>query len=674
MEAKESNKKEKRIYNSYKPKKTKVNNYLNIHFHENENLKKCEEFSNNSQKNKELLHKNKKRLLNNQGKVQRILNNLHEGKVQRILNNLNKENSELTTSRNTLTIENIKSNLPILSRIHKHKLFKSNFGTIHIYEKPQRYDSINTLIEKNKSLINKTSTYFSSITRDFFGKKIIIDDNSKILWEFYMLNNFLYSKEVFNKKNSINTNHYPLLIYTFDESMQKMNEIINSTNTIELNKKELNFIKNKKVLEEKKSIRNKIITNLTQLTNNKKIKSNLNILKKNINNLEKKKKEFINQKLHSIKKKILKSLNNINILLQKKIQRKNYLLSRITNEDKNIYKLEQKIKKLKCQQETLKKKDKKIDEIISIFEKINNFTEENKKNQEKKINNFINKNPSKTIKKQSGGVEPVSMLITTTITFIITIFMHFIYIIQIFFNYAMLSCNIRMKNKSNLQVFKIFMWENGKSMFITYLFIILSTTIGIFAGIIKVIIHKKLLFMIIKSLFSTSVDKTIDYKETQKFNKSLDFLCKKSKEGMLDYTQNLIKEKVKNVKEAQKYKVNCLFLKSPNEYNINNNYNNDNNDNLDLYTLELTSRENNIYRFFIINLVTNTIDGYIDANATIIEKIYLFEENNKNHVPTLTKQQKEEIVNTAESITGVKNKNSRNFMNFLTQYFNIKII
>jgi hypothetical protein len=140
-------------------------------------------------------------------------------------------------SRNAITLENIKENLPVTYKMHTHKLIGSNFGTIYIYKNPKVYISENTPINSNE----------------------IINKDNKILWEYYMLNNFLFTKELYDKKvnknntsSNIYSDTYPLQIYPLKESIEEFDKELNLNRNEELKRRFSKITSNKSLVENKK--------------------------------------------------------------------------------------------------------------------------------------------------------------------------------------------------------------------------------------------------------------------------------------------------------------------------------------------------------------------------------------------------------------------------------------
>lgn len=638
-------------------------------------------------------------------------------------------------SRNPITLENIKENLPMTYKIHTHKLIGSEFGKIYIYKNPKVYTSENTTINSNET-INK---------------------DNKMLWEYYMLNNFLFTKELYDKKiNKSNTSSniysdtYPLQIYPFKESIEESDKELNLNRNEELKRRFSQITNNKGLLENKKREKKNIELKLKKLTNNiTKLETNINIENKDLKK----------RKIESIRDKELASLNKTKILLSKKIFKKDklneILLHRIDPESEtNKLKLEQNIQNLKSQKNELEQKLIETEKIVSSFEEIrfltgkskliktlldelisnrdnvsinklvrikkvinfyknkevilngnngnngnnimrkisNIYTSYNKNNNKIKLINNLKNLKSKLIEElnlinekidkkseeinrfnvnhQGGFVDPFSGTILVILSFITMLYVHFIFIIKLFANYILVSCSIEMKNSSRTEVLKNFIKTNFKDLFITYILVITFTAIGPLGLILNhVILFGITKYIASKALFNTSKKNSTKSGSEQKFDKTLNFLCNKGK------TDKSIISTIKNISNkqisAKKFQLKCLTSSmtykdrnattAPLEEN--------NNEDIDLYRLILISKQNNIYRFNIINLLDDTILGHIEANADIVEKIYLTQNKVSS---TITKEKEDEIFNYVNIFSGQVNENYHNFINFLRELYKPK--
>jgi hypothetical protein len=697
---------------------------------------------------------------NNNEEVQRISISSRENLEENNFN-LNRERDALT--RDALTLNNIKNNLPILHEIHKSRLVGSNFGTVYIYKNPEIYNLKNTI---NSSKIK---------------------DDDKILWEYYMLNNFLFTKDLFDKKidkNSINSNIYsevyPLVIYPFKESMEEFNTEIILSEKKEINEATLKFQNNKSLLEIKKKEKKEIESKLMELneTINKleiklkitKLTNNINALEKNITNRNKNLKYKKIMHARDIKK---INLNKSVILLLKKENKHKKLEENLniriqpeTEKSENrrlISELEKNIDELTIKKNKSEKNLEEIDIIISTFEEIsllnnkvkfikkildiiklnNNINtktliniikkleefkkelnfyakeeiSENNYNKQKimsilskKIEN-LNENSNNVyliselkflqtkltdelklieakidektifvntfISNYNGGfVDPFSGTIMVILSFITMLYIHFLFIIKLFANYVLVACSKEMKDSSRTNVIKSFIRTNFKDLFLTYILVITFTAIGP----LGIILNHVILFGITKFIASKSLNKgskkiTNISKSEKKFNKTLNFLCKKGKndknKGIINTVKNTLIEQV----NSKKFQIKCIGLSIGSYIGLINNKDNslnnkdnslNNNEDLDLYRLILVSKKNNIYKFHIINLLNDTFYGYIKANADVVEKIYLTQSRGNSKI---TKAKESDILYSVNILSGRVNKYFHIFINFLREIY-----
>jgi hypothetical protein len=301
--------------------------------------------------------------------------------VSRISSSSRENNFNANRPRNRITLENVKNNLPVLYQIHKKGLVGSNFGTVYIYKNPKIYNFENTM--RNSK----------------------INSNNKILWEYYMLNNFLFTIDLFHKEHMQSSSStststedfyvYPLRIYPFKESMEELNRELNLNENTQLEENFLKLQNNRNLLEKKIREKSELELKLNKINkniNNSNIKlklitltSNINILEQNINS---KNKELKQRKIiHNRDRKIV-NLNKSMILLSKKKFKqdklKEYLetyIQPVEDRLKNealISQLEKNIDILTIKKNELETKIEELEHIILAFEMLESLNKKAK--------------------------------------------------------------------------------------------------------------------------------------------------------------------------------------------------------------------------------------------------------------------------------------------------------
>jgi hypothetical protein len=246
---------------------------------------------------------------------------------QEVINNNN------YTERKAVTLNNIE-NLELLHTAKKEGLLGVNLGNIYIYDSPIPY-----ILEDEKKNISNNS--IKNITSTNSGVNIS-------LLEFYTLNNFLYSKKLYeentNNENfgrgtisSYNEHHekYALKLFPFEESLQTLEKMKTESNIEQLKTSRLKIKRDQNKLitlkESKKELEGKIRNISTEIDD---ISRYVIILKedyskkivlKRIDNIEKEIKNRSNNKVsgeiiesNNVLSTRLKELNDIILYFDKK--------------------------------------------------------------------------------------------------------------------------------------------------------------------------------------------------------------------------------------------------------------------------------------------------------------------------------------------------------------------
>jgi len=237
------------------------------------------------------------------------------------------------------------------------------------------------------------------------------------------------------------------------------------------------------------------------------------------------------------------------------------------------------------------------------------------------------KSKLKSKKSQKGGEVVLGSMILLLLTTISVIYMHFSYVIKLFTSFILLKCDPSLEGQNLLTLINVFIKNNFRDLFIQYLVIVMFTFIGPFSLILNnFIVHMFVKYLLAKAI--NKVFKKTTEPEFYKFNKRLQYLSEKP-----DYSiSNMISKTIQNTTNSLKYKLSCIsqqiIPKLTSNKNLNKNNTSKNTLNENLYSLIFLEKTNTSYKFEILNLKNNTIDGNIDIDISNADKLYL---NNKTH-------------------------------------------
>jgi hypothetical protein len=606
------------------------------------------------------------------------------------------ENNNNYSERSAVTLNNIEQNLPLLYKARKEKLIGNSLGNIYISDKEVPY------IENYEEDVNR-----------------IIDEKISLL-EFYTLNNFLYSKKEYEiekenvpektmlQKNNVEYETYSLKLFPFEESLQMLDKMKSNSNDEQLKNIKIKISKETDRLNKLRKSRNAI--------NDRKIKNNLNIKINNINRYVKNLKEDYFKRIITKKKiDIENEIEKLSIILQKHDFKINKLKLEKSNENLNLNKTFINLKKNYNNKSVLKnslsEELKNLNDILEYFDKKRNYKNEiNKMNRlnikqheeytkieeleikvselDKEYKNKINK----IVKKQEGGDFGATILTTMLlfISFITVAYMQFTILIKLFINFMLLKCSEKMEGKSKIEFMKEFIILNFQELFISYLLIILSCFLGPFVLLLDNCFTEYLIVFLIGEGFDKGKELLYSIKIKEIFNYlSFKGIKNISFKSVLNTTKTIPTKIVKMVSnEGKKYynnkkhQVGCIYkasgLKTIVNYarkskNINEESQILNKMNIsgNIFVLKYVKKTEVYYVFNIINLLNNTIYGYIEFNINNADTLYnkKINESKTNRSKTNTSDNKKVIVEKMLVSKGKLNPYFNDFWMFLKDFY-----